>query len=87
MTVLVTKLYLFSVFRKPNFDYKCIVNSREMILVQLLDAIVSDKIKGIPDLYHYLSIYHVYKSTFFTMGCHISVTMAICSNKLFFKLN
>ena len=53
MTVSVTKLYLFSVFGKLNFDYKCIVNSREMILVGLLDTIVSDKIKVIPDLYYY----------------------------------
>ena len=57
-----------------------------MILVQLLDTIISDKIKVIPDLYHhYLSTYHVYKSTLFSpWGSHILVTMVtICSNKLF----
>ena len=68
------------------------LNSREMILIQLLDIIVSNKIKVIPDLYHhYLSTYsyHAYKSNLFHHGgSHISVTMVtICSNKLFFKLD
>ena len=68
---------MFSVFGKLNFDYKCIVNSREMILVQLQDTIVSDKIKVTPDFYHhylsiftdiysFLSSYQAYKSTLFS---------------------
>ena len=67
IAVLVTELYVFSVFGNLNSDYDCIVNSREMILVPLLDNIVGDKIKVIPGFYHhYFSCNHVYNSAPFS---------------------
>lgn len=61
------------VFGKLNFDYSCIVNSIEFILVQLLDNIVTNKITVIPDFYQ-PNVYN--RTCFFTM-------VTFSRNKLF----